>query len=388
MRNVRSVENQMMGGLGVYTDSIHLSLNNPAGLGKLGVTTYAGGLTHKEIRLETFDELQRSSVSNLEYLAIAFPLKMQEAGLAFGIRPYSSLGYDLQDIRTSSGGENISVQYTGTGGINQVFLSSGIQLMPNLRVGATVNFHFGSIEVERQQITEGVAFGTLDERISRINGFDFNYGLTYEPKVSSKHTLFSSLRIHTQTNLTSENSQRIGTFVPITGTEIETINVDLDEDFLHFTEIKVPTTYSVGLGYGEDKHWFIGAEYSTQQFSDFRNRFLRSANVEYEDASSIALGGFYIPNYTSIDSYLSRVTYRAGLRLDNTGYVVNDKQLENFGITFGMGLPLGINFSNLNLGFELGRRGTTMNGLVRESYFKVSVGLSFNDRWFQKRQIN
>ena len=82
------------------------------------------------------------------------------------------------------------------------------------------------------------------------------------------------------------------------------------------------------------------------------------------------------------------VNNRAGVRLDNTGYVVNGKSLENFGITFGMGLPLGINFSNLNLGFELGRRGTTMNGLVRESYFKVSVGLSFNDKWFLKRQIN
>ena len=388
MRNVRSVENQSMGGLGIYTDSIHLSLSNPAGLGKLGATTYAGALSHKEIRLETFDELQRSSVSNLEYLAIAFPLKSQRAGLAFGIRPYSSLGYDLQDIRSNSEGQDISVQYTGTGGINQVFLSSGIQVMPDLHVGAAVNFHFGSIEVERQQVTEGVAFGTLDERISRINGFDFNYGLTYEPKVSSKHTLFSSLRIHTQTNLTSENSQRIGTYAPLTGNEIETIQVNLDEDFLHFTEIKVPTTYSLGLGYGEDKHWFLGAEYSTQQFSGFKNPFLRSANVEYEDASSIALGGFYLPNYTSIDSYLSRVVYRAGVRLDNTGYVVNGKSLENFGITFGMGLPLGINFSNLNLGFELGRRGTTMNGLVRESYFKVSVGLSFNDKWFLKRQIN
>ena len=86
------------------------------------------------------------------------------------------------------------------------------------------------------------------------------------------------------------------------------------------------------------------------------------------------------------------MVYRAGVRLDNTGFIVNEKDISNFGITFGMGFPLGFEYSNLNLGLEVGRRGTTMNNLVRESYFKVSIGLSLNasgpNRWFQKRQIN
>ena len=86
------------------------------------------------------------------------------------------------------------------------------------------------------------------------------------------------------------------------------------------------------------------------------------------------------------------MVYRAGVRLDNTGFIVNEKAMSDFGITFGMGFPLGFEYSNLNLGLEVGRRGTTMNNLVRESYFKVSIGLSRNvpapTRWFQKRQIN
>ncbi len=387
-RSVNSIENAMMGGLGVYTDSIHLQLNNPASLGKLGLTVYTAGVSHQEIRLETFDDLQRTSVTNLEYLGIAFPLISQKAGLAFGIKPFSSVGYDLEDVRTIPDGSTVANQFTGDGGVNQAFLSAGFEILPRIHIGATMNFHFGRIEVSRIQVAENIAYGTLDNRTSDISGFDFNYGLTWTPRVSSKHTLFTSLRINTQTNLVSTNERRIASFVPLTGREIEGLDVDLDSDFLRFTEIKIPTTYSLGLGYGEDKHWFLGAEYSLQQFSDFRNRFLEEDNVEYEDASSIALGGFYVPDYTSISSYFNRVTYRAGLRLDNTGYIVNNKPLENFGITFGLSLPLGLDYSNLNLGFELGRRGTTMNSLVRESYFKVSIGLSFNDRWFLKRQIN
>jgi hypothetical protein len=110
--------------------------------------------------------------------------------------------------------------------------------------------------------------------------------------------------------------------------------------------------------------------------------------LEYENASTFAVGGFYTPNRSSFESYFKRITYRAGLRLDKTGMVINNTDINNFGITFGLGLPLGNNLSNLNLGFELGRRGTTSADLIEESYFKLSIGLSLNDQWFQKRKIN
>ena len=388
LRSISTVENQMMGGLAMYTDSIHLNINNPASLGKIGPTIYAAAVSHRELRLETFSAEQNTSVTNLDYLAIALPLKVQRMGVNFGLKPFSSVGYNLLDERTNSSGNAVTNRFAGDGGINQLFLSAGFRLLPALHLGATVNYHFGRLENNRQQTTEGVQFGTLDLRESQISGFDFNYALTYEPKISSKHTLFTSARVRTQTNLTSENTQTIGTFVPLSGNEIEVFDVNLDEVNLRFTEIKIPTTYSFGLGVGEDKHWFVGGEYSLQQFSDYSSPFLEASNTRYEDASAIAFGGYFIPDYASFDSYFKRVVYRAGLRLDNSGFIVNDKELSNFGITFGMGLPIGADFTNLNLGFELGRRGTTMNNLVRESYFKVSIGLSLNARWFLKRQIN
>ena len=132
----------------------------------------------------------------------------------------------------------------------------------------------------------------------------------------------------------------------------------------------------------------MGAEYSFQQLSSFTNDFLVVENLVYQDASSYAFGGYFVPDYSPFASILKRITYRAGLRLDKTGMVVNNKEINNFGITFGMGIPLGGNFSNLNLGFELGRRGTTDANLIEESYLKINVGLSLNDKWFIKRKIN
>jgi len=164
--------------------------------------------------------------------------------------------------------------------------------------------------------------------------------------------------------------------------------VDLEAQNLRNTDLRIPTTFKGGLGFGENKKWFVGGEYSFQKMSEFQNPFLGVENATYQDASSYALGAYFVPKYNSITGYLNRVTYRAGLRYDVTGLVVNEQAIDDFGITFGVGLPLGATFSNVNLGFELGRRGTTKANLVRESYLKVNVGFSLNDKWFIKRKIN
>ena len=388
LRNVATVENQMMGRLQMYSDSIHINLNNPAAYGKLRLTTYSGALSYEKIRMDTYTEEQKTSVTNLQYLSIGFPLGDGWGG-GFGLMPYSSVGYHLLSDSTNGNGAAVLDEYSGQGGLNKVYLSLGHRLLKELYLGATVNFNFGNLTNQRIQSVESVEFGTLDRRESRINGFDFNYGATYYPKITDKNTLFTSLTVHTQANLVSENVQRIGSFSRASGDEIEVVNVDLAAKGRDRTEVKIPTTTTFGLGYGEEKKWFVGAEYSFQDMSTFVNEFVDIEDVSYQSASSFGLGIFYIPDYSSFSGYLKRITYRAGLRMDKSGMVVRGSEINNFGITFGMGLPMdNVGFSNLNIGFEIGRKGTTVANLVEENYFKVNFGLSLNDRWFLKRRID
>jgi len=394
LKNVSTVENQMMGGIGVYADSIHINLTNPAAYGELGLdvmdrvglVTYTAGVSNKQYQLKSYSEEEKSSITSLDYLALGFSLG-KGLGMGFGIMPYSSVGYNLVDEQTSTSGSLVNI-YTGEGGLNRVFYSVGYEVYKNVKIGATINYSFGSLDSERLQQIDGIQFGTFDRRSSRVNGFDFNYAVNYTPLIKDKYRFHSSIRINTQGNLVSENNRQIGSFSVATGGNIEEVEVNLAAQNLKSTELKIPTTTTLGLGFGEDLKWFVGGEYSFQGMSSFENTFLGADSISYEDASSYALGAFITPDHKSFTSYLKRITYRAGLRLDKTGMIVNDVDINNFGITFGLGLPLGRSFSNLNLGFELGRRGTTRANLVEESYFKINVGLSLNDRWFQKRKIN
>jgi hypothetical protein len=152
------------------------------------------------------------------------------------------------------------------------------------------------------------------------------------------------------------------------------------------SNLRVPGRFTLGTGIGESKKWFVGAESTFQGKGNYGNIY--GDNATFESATKITLGGFYLPNYNSFSNYFYKVTYRAGLRHENTGLVVNSQSIKDDAFTFGLGLPVGGNVSNINVGFELGKKGTTNSNLIKENYFNVSIGLSLNDRWFAKRKFD
>ena len=359
IRTVGTVENQMMGGISMYGDSIHVNLKNPAAYSKLALTTYSAGISQKRLGFKSADDKQSTSVTNLDYLAIGIPLSSR-FGLGIGLMPFTSVGYNLSTSVTNIDDVTISNDFKGDGGLNRVYVSLGYKFSDNLSVGATLNYNFGTINNSRFQTSSNAQYGTLDRRESQIQGYDFNYSLNYTPKLNDKYTLYTAIGVDTQLNLNAENSQSIGSFSTINGQDIEVVDVNLDAQGRKFADVRVPTNTTLGLGIGENLKWFLGAEYSLQKLSE----------------------------YASFTSYLRRIVYRAGLRVANTGMQINNQDINDFGITFGTGLPLGRSFSNLNLGFEIGKRGTTDAELIKENYFKINVGLSLNDKWFHKRKIN
>ena len=162
----------------------------------------------------------------------------------------------------------------------------------------------------------------------------------------------------------------------------------------------MPVVTNIGVGLGKLNKWYTGLEYEFRDAID-TNGYLDNTSSAYTfgSANRLSLGGFYIPKINSINSYFERVTYRAGIRFENTGLLVNGTPSSNnftsindFGISFGLGLPLGNRVSNLNLGFEYGKKGTTNNNLIQENYFNIRASLSLNAignlSWFQKRKID
>jgi hypothetical protein len=101
----------------------------------------------------------------------------------------------------------------------------------------------------------------------------------------------------------------------------------------------------------------------------------------------MAIGGEFTPYSASPGSYLKRITYRTGVSLDHYPYLVNSSTLKDFGINFGLSLPVG-RISSLDIGVKVGKRGSLGLNKIEENYFKLYFGMTFNDQWFIKRKFD
>ncbi|GER58206.1 hypothetical protein [Patiriisocius marinus] len=374
-----TVENRSMGGISVFSDSIHTSIQNPAGLSDLGLINYSVGGSHKYVTQKTSSEEQKQSTTSLDYIAVGIP--MGKLAASFGIIPYTSVGYDLE---TTDG--DITSRFTGEGGLNKAFITFAYKVTPKLSLGIDTNYNFGNIQNTSFSETEGLELASRETNRSDLLGFSFNFGARYKTMVTDNLQLTAAATYTPETNFSSDNSrQRATVFVLESGAEVVRNEVEVDVANTDFT---FPSQYTLGLGIGKPKHWFVGVEYNDQKTSNFTNRTFELENVEFTDASKFKIGGFFIPNYNSLGNYYNRVVYRAGIRFEETGININGEGINEFGISFGLGLPVGRLFSNVNVGFELGRRGTTDAGLIQENFFNTFLSLSLNDKWFDKRYLD
>jgi len=394
-----TVENRSMGGLSIYTDSIHVNLRNPASYAGLNLASFGGqnrpvkftvGGSSNSLKLKTDDADEKTSTTTFDYIALAVP--MGKFGFGIGLMPYTSVGYKLE----SYDGDDLTNRYRGEGGLNKAFLSLGYQLTKDLSIGVDANYDFGNIQNSSIALiydTDGnlVQYQSREENRSDLSGLNYNFGMSYKKMISPKLELITGITYAPEFNLSSINQREFSsiTINDFTGTEttINTIDDTLSENEKE-TDLTIPSKYSIGAGLGQPKKWFLGAEYSSQKTSEFSNDFLGSAGSVYEDGSTISIGGFIIPNYKSLTSYWKRVVYRAGVKIENTGLNINSETINEFGISFGVGLPVGRVFSNTNFGLEIGKRGTTNNNLIQENFVNFQLSLSLNDRWFERRKYD
>jgi hypothetical protein len=385
-----TIENRSMGGLSVLQDSIHLNILNPAMYSSLKLTSFAVGGTFSANKLMTNSQKETAQRTTLDYLAVGLPLK--KLGIGFGLMPYSSVGYNIRNNVVAS---NIRTEtyYTGYGGINKVFLGFGLQLTKNLSVGADAQYNFGKIDTKSiatryDNVTgDQIQYSTREVNSSNASGINFNAGASYRKKIVKEISIFSSATYSPQSTLTLSNTRTLALVQAVNGTNEAVLGNETEVPVAN-AHLKLPSKFTFGVGVGDSKKWIIGSEVTFQSSSNFGNRFNDINNVTYENATKFSLGGYYIPNYKSFSKYFERVVYRGGFRFENTGLVINNQPIEDVAVTFGLGMPLRGAFSNVNLGVEVGNKGTKNAGLVREHYMNFSIGLSLNDKWFQKSKYN
>lgn len=373
-------ENRAMGSVGVFVDSVHVNLQNPASYSFLKYTSLTIGGTNTRTTLQTDSQKEKAQRTSLDYLAVGIPLG--KAGVSFGVMPYTAVGYKVQK-NTNVSGDSRSQLFTGEGGINKVFLGGAYKITSKLSFGVDLQYSFGGIETTAVEFVSDplIELGSRTKNESSYSGFSVTTGLFYHTKLKSGLEWSNSFVFTPKSNLNSNNTRNVGTVAyGVTGAEYVD---DSREVEIADSKLSLPTKLTVGTAFGKSKKWFVGTEFTFNGKNELGPQG-DLLNVTYEKSSRFAIGGFYIPKYNSFRNYFDRIVYRAGFRHESTGLVVNNQSIRDTGVSLGFGFPVGSSISNINLGFEYGKKGTTTNNLIKENYFNINIGLSFSDRWFVK----
>lgn len=380
-------ENRLMGGVNVFKDSLHINFLNPASYAHLKRTTFTiGGMQNMTTFNQADGSSERANRTSLNYVGVGIPLG--KSAVVTGVMPYTVVGYKIENTFTDENDYERIKRFTGSGGVNRAFLGYGYELTPSLAIGVEAAYNFGNIVTNSIEFIPDVQYGTSELNTSRVDGFTFNTGLTYNKKLNEKYTIYGNASYTPQSSLTFYNTTTISIIQYLSNGSFVIINPDESDVTKVNQKIKNPSKMSFGLGLGDEKKFGIGAQLTLTDFNEFGNRYDEIQSGTFENGTKFGIGGFYVPKYNSFTNYWNRVTYRAGFNYENTGLVVREESIMDYGINFGLGLPVPGSISTFNVGFEFGSRGTTNANLIKENYFNLFISLNLNDKWFVKSKYN
>ncbi|MEM6879039.1 MAG: hypothetical protein AAFY36_06175 [Bacteroidota bacterium] len=397
-----------MGGITtVWQDAFMLNLVNPASLANLQTASFEVGLYGRVGTLSDDRGEAQTASGNLQYLALGFPLRNPininldradtrwNAGMSFSLAPTTLVGYDLELEEDDPDLGVTSNLLKGNGGTYRVSWGNGFRYK-GLSGGFSLDYNFGRLTNDRVVVFDSIVTALATEILEEynVNGWSLRYGLQYainltnvdsegNKRTNGKRVLFG-LQGQFQSEIRTRSDLLFRRFSPSNNLFVS--------DTLQFVEgergnVVLPSNITFGVGYHDFNKLFISAEYGLSNWSNYRND---AQNDQLVDGNRFAFGLEYTPDFDSYNSYLKRLRYRFGIRLEDDPRILEGKQARRQALTFGLGLPIVLprqQVSFFNLAVEIGRFGVP--DVIDENYVQFTVGFALNDNtWFLKRKFN
>lgn len=340
---------------------------------------FSTGLNNELVNIESTNESQTLNNLSLSHITFGFPLT-NKIGSSFGIIPYSSVGYSMQSRDESY---NADMLYNGDGGISKVYAGGSLELHKNLSVGANASYLFGGLNRRKKlEFDDETIFNSRSNSQINVKGLFYEVGAIFSKQLKGDK---SSISIAFNTSNTSEIKSKRSNLV-------ETFEYSGEYEIVKDTFVNsvvkgdmiLPRYTNFGLSYTRDK-WLFVFDYSTQNWSEYE---LLGESDSLVNSKRISGGFQFTPDISSVNQFYKRCHYRLGIALNTTPLQINNTQLEDKSISFGLGIPIKKNRSTYDLSIIFGKRGTTNDNLLKENYVKIGLNMSFEGIWFVKQKYN
>ncbi len=383
MAETSFVRNRGMGGIGIgLRSNEQTNTMNPASYTAIDSLTFLFdvGMNMGLTRFSEAGVSEREWSGGLDYLAMQFPMGKYFSG-SLGILPYSYVGYDygsVDSISTGTEGENplkVVKQYTGTGGLNKVYLGFGAMPAKWVSLGVNAAYVFGEIGNNYSvSFSDGTSTPTYSSKAISARALELQFGAQFMHTFEEKH------KVTLGATFTPKMDMLLDTEDIIASTESDTTSVDY--------KLSIPQAIGVGATYVYDDRLTVGFDFEKTYWADV-NGLDASLNVKdnlYRNTIRYAVGAEYLPSLTK-RGYHNKMRYRAGLNYSDSYVTVKGSNTREIGMTLGLGLPIRGQKSMVNVAFEYVNVKPDVKNMLSENYFQLNVGLTFNEFWFFKNKL-
>ncbi len=416
-----NILNRGMAGISAaYSDQLSVNFSNPASYSgfyslqqaKSKKTEYGRilldvGLNYDSRTLRETNNPQKYKVTNtyFSYLQMGIPVK-KNIGIVFGLRPISKINYKvgrserLYDPFSGLPIDSAFTEFAGDGGAFLFNTGTGIAIK-NFSLGVNAGYLFGKKDysTRRYFINDTVAYaGSNHQTKASFGGLFFNLGMQYRVDLNKDKTKYFQIGIfgNTKNKLNSRNDIIRETYTK--GSDGGNLRIDSVSEQL---DIKGKVTYPPTFGGGflvekqpdvKNGGWLFGIDFIQNSWDNYRfNGQIDSVKNNWE-----LKAGVQIKPSLKEARYKNFISYRAGIFFGKD-YVYLNRKLPEFGVTAGLSLPIAnlkdaqrrfrTQYSIVNISAEYIKRGNKEN-LLRENFFRLSVGFALSDLWFTKRRYD
>ncbi|MCC6635607.1 MAG: hypothetical protein IT251_08900 [Chitinophagaceae bacterium] len=413
-----------------------INVANPAGLAGLRLSTFEVGGQGQFTTISNQTASVKKKNVNFSYGTIGFPLK-RIGGMAFGIMPYSTVGYKINSTEEDANIGTINYVFQGDGGINKVFLGTGIkpfrrqalkfynsaladtlikyqqtakykrikfskQLLSELSIGVIGNYLFGTINNTTDVIYPGsiTYYNAKRQRATQINDFTCNGGIQTHFIIDSvkskqgKRILKEKIKIgfgafvNTPMTINAKQSTIIYNY-SLDGFGNETPKDTALNSQNNAGTITLPIEFGFGLSVKKGERLTVLVDAAMTQWKEFK--YFNTPNTDFRNTYRVSAGLNYVPNkiIRGFSNYHKRVQYRLGASYSDGYLDIKNTAIANAFVSAGLGLPVGFGrlddeIGMVNIAVQYGKNGTLNNNLLKEDFIRLVVGFTFNKRWFIK----
>lgn len=344
-----------------------INITNPAMISQLTTTRLSTGYRFNQNFITTEKSNLFQNNGNINGLLIAFVFdSTRKIAASMGVVPSTKVNFLISnEFKTQYLGQEIKgkTTYSGAGGLSSFFFNFGSRIVGRLYAGATLFGNFGSIVYSNEvTYTSSYTFATYYTQEDYFSGLGYKIGTylqaTNEIGIGAYYGDYGKLSVERNKSYSSELLS--------------------DTTIIEQLDVVPPKVMGVGLSYRTGK-FLLGLDY--KQILAENLNYTNSTFARFRQGTEIAVGGVRFGNPSRRAEYLDRVDYRMGFTYTNLYYEVAGQNINEYKISFGMGMPFAES-GMLDASVIFGNRGTTQNGLVSEYFGRLVIDFSIGETWF------